>query len=145
MSVHLEMTQGLKIHLPLVPHICVSESGQLWLRQLLVAYLAPSHYLNQCWLIVNWTLRNKLQWNFNRNKKLFIHGNASENIVCKTATILLWQVLPTEVVCFLFLLILAIFVIVLLSTITCLVLPIAIVVVCFSIMNKHISVTHSVI
>ena len=22
---------------------------------------APSHYLNQCWLIVNWTLRNKLQ------------------------------------------------------------------------------------
>ena len=31
------------------------------------------------WLIyvinVNWPLRNKLQWNFNRNTKLFIHGN----------------------------------------------------------------------
>ena len=26
-------------------------------------FLAPSHYLNQCSLIVNWTLRNKLQWN----------------------------------------------------------------------------------
>ena len=24
----------------------------------------PSHYLNQCWLIVNCTLRNKLQWIF---------------------------------------------------------------------------------
>ena len=28
----------------------------------------PSHYLNQCWVIVNWTLRNKLHWNFNWNK-----------------------------------------------------------------------------
>ena len=24
---------------------------------------ALSHYLNHCWNIVNWTLRNKLQWN----------------------------------------------------------------------------------
>ena len=29
----------------------------------LVAWSVPSHYLNQCWNIVNWTLRNKLQWN----------------------------------------------------------------------------------
>ena len=35
-----------------------------------------------------WTLRNKLQWNFNQNTKLFIHENASENIVCKMAAIL---------------------------------------------------------
>ena len=28
-------------------------------------YSAPSHYLNQCWVIVNWTLRNKL------NQKLY--------------------------------------------------------------------------
>ena len=26
----------------------------------------PSHYLNQCWRIVNWALRNKIQWNINR-------------------------------------------------------------------------------
>ena len=26
----------------------------------------PSHYLNQCCIIVNWTLRNKLQWNFSQ-------------------------------------------------------------------------------
>ena len=49
---------------------------------------APSHYLNQCWVIANWTLRNKIQRNFNQNTKQFIHGNASENIVCKIATIL---------------------------------------------------------
>ena len=75
-------------HLPQVPHICFIESGQHWFRQWLVAYSAPSHYLNQCWVIVNWTLRNRLQWNFNQNTKLFIHENASENIVCEMATIL---------------------------------------------------------
>ena len=32
--------------------------------------------------------RNKLQWNFNQNRKLFIHGNASEYIVCEMAAIL---------------------------------------------------------
>ena len=26
--------------------------------------LAPRHYLNSCWVIVNWTLRNKLLWFF---------------------------------------------------------------------------------
>ena len=31
----------------------------------------PSHYLNQCWVIVNWTLRNKAQWNFNQSRKFF--------------------------------------------------------------------------
>ena len=36
----------------------------------------------------NRTLRNKLQWNFTQNKKLFIDENASENIVCKMAAIL---------------------------------------------------------
>ena len=32
--------------------------------------------------------RNKLQWKYNQNKKLFIHGNASEYIVCEMAAIL---------------------------------------------------------
>ena len=54
----------------------------------LPAYLAPSHYLNQCWVIVNWTLRNKLQWNFNRNYNIFIQENAFENFVCEMAAIL---------------------------------------------------------
>ena len=29
--------------------------------------LVPSHYLNQCWNIINWTLVNKIQWNFPQN------------------------------------------------------------------------------
>ena len=49
---------------------------------------APSHYLKQCWIIVNWTLRNKLQWNFNRNSNILIQGNALEHVVCEMAYIL---------------------------------------------------------
>ena len=48
----------------------------------------PSQYVNQCWVIVNWTLRNKLYWNFDQNTKLFIHENAFENIVYEMAAIL---------------------------------------------------------
>ena len=50
--------------------------------------MAPSNYLNQRSDIVNWTLRNKLQWNLNQNTKLFIHENASENIICEMLPIL---------------------------------------------------------
>ena len=55
---------------------------------MLVAWTAPSHYLNQCWNIVNWTLGNKLQWNLNRNLNIFIKENAFENVVWKMAAIL---------------------------------------------------------
>ena len=48
----------------------------------------PSHYLNQCWNIVNWTLRNKLQWNLNRNSYIFNQENAFENVVWKMVAIL---------------------------------------------------------
>ena len=53
----------------------------------------PSHYLNQYWVIINWTLRNKLQWksnllNSNQNRKFFIQDNASENVICEMAAIL---------------------------------------------------------
>ena len=38
--------------------------------------------------ITNWTLRNKLQWNFNRNSNNFIQENAFEVVVCEMAAIL---------------------------------------------------------
>ena len=68
-----------------VTHICVSKltiigSGDAW--------PAPSHYLNQCWNVVNWTLENKLQWNFNQNSNIFIQENALENVICVMAFIL---------------------------------------------------------
>ena len=53
-----------------------------------MAYTVTSLYPNLCWVNVNWTFRNKLQWNLNQNTKLFIHENASENIVCEMAAIL---------------------------------------------------------
>ena len=31
----------------------------------------PSHYLNQCWVIVIWSIRNKLRWNFISKYKNF--------------------------------------------------------------------------
>ena len=37
----------------------------------------PSHYLNQCWVIVNWTLMNKLQWIFLAKYKTFHSRNCS--------------------------------------------------------------------
>ena len=69
-------------------HICVSKLCHHWFRLWLVAWPAPSHYLNQCWNIVNWTLRNKLQWNLNRNSNIFIEENDFESVVCETASIL---------------------------------------------------------
>ena len=58
-----------------------------WFRQWLVAWSAPSHYLNQCWHIVNLTLMNKLQWNFNRNANISIQENVFESVVCEMAAI----------------------------------------------------------
>ena len=43
---------------------------------------------NQCWNIINWTLGNKLQWNFNRNSNIFIQEIAFESVVCEKAAIL---------------------------------------------------------
>ena len=49
-----------------------------WIESALVQIMAcrlltPSHYLNQRWVIVNWILTNKLQWNFNQKKIAKIH------------------------------------------------------------------------
>ena len=47
------------------------------------AFSAPSHYLNQWWLLVNRTLRNKPYWNMDQNTVIFLHGHALENM-CNT-------------------------------------------------------------
>ena len=69
-------------------HICVSKQTNIGSDNGLSPWLAPSHYLNQCWNIVNWTLRNKLQWNPNWNSCTFIQENALEDVVWKMAAIL---------------------------------------------------------
>ena len=66
-------------------HICVSdELGQHCFREWVVAKQLPEPR----WLIVNWTLMNKLQWNSNENTKIFIHENTLQDVVCEIAAIL---------------------------------------------------------
>ena len=75
----------LSTHWGRVTHICVNKLSILGSDN----GLAPTrHYLKQCWIIFNCTLRNKLQWNFNRNSNIFIHENAFESVVCEMAFIL---------------------------------------------------------
>ena len=60
------------------PHV-----GPMNLAIRVVAWPVPSHYLNQCWIIVNRNLRNKLRWNLKLNWYIFIQENACENVVCE--------------------------------------------------------------
>ena len=48
---------------------------------------ASSNYLEQCWRIVKWTTRNKLQWNLNQNTNNFFE-HAFEKVVCAMTAIL---------------------------------------------------------
>ena len=64
-----------------------------WIGSALVQIMAcllfdTKSLFNQCWDIVNWTLRDKLQWNYNQNIKLSNHENASGNSLCEMVTIL---------------------------------------------------------
>ena len=59
----------------------------------------PSHYLNQCWDIANWTHRNKFHWSIKQNSYIFILKNAFENVVWKMGAILSWpQCVKTKTV-----------------------------------------------
>ena len=69
-------------------HICISKPTITGSDNGLSPVPASSHYLNQWWNIVNWTLRNKLQWDFNQNSYIFIQEKVFENVVCEIAAIL---------------------------------------------------------
>ena len=59
------------------------------LVQIMACHLAgTSHYPNQCWNIINLTLRNKLQWNVYRNSCIFIQENECTNLAWGKAAIL---------------------------------------------------------
>ena len=63
-----------------VTHICVGKLTIVW--------SPPNHYLHQWWNIVNWTPRNKLQGNSNRNSRIFSRENPFQNALWKKATTL---------------------------------------------------------
>ena len=58
-------------------------------KQWLVAWPVPSRCLKQWRYIVNWTLRNKLQWNLEWNSYNFIQESAFKNVGWRIAVILL--------------------------------------------------------
>ena len=51
------------IHQGWVMHICIVKPKHHLFRYWCVIWLASSHFLNQSWIIVNRSLRNRLQWN----------------------------------------------------------------------------------
>ena len=80
-------TVFLLTHWGQVMHICVSKLTIIGSDNGLSPGRRQAIYLNQCGNIVNWTLRNKLQWNFNQNSNIFIQENAPESVVCEMAAI----------------------------------------------------------
>ena len=63
---------------PLLMHIWVSVLGSISSGKGLLPLRCQAITGSQCWLFVNWTLRNKLQWNRNQNAQSFTHENALE-------------------------------------------------------------------
>ena len=76
------------IHFPLVLHICISKLGsalvQIMACLLFCAGLLSNPMLGYCQLDPH----EQTPLKFYQNRKLFIHENASENVVCEMAAVL---------------------------------------------------------
>ena len=75
-------------HTPTTPYHHTLKQKLCELLNTFQHYFAPSYHLNQCWNIVNFTRRNKLWWNINRNSHIFIQEKVLKNVVCEIADIL---------------------------------------------------------
>ena len=69
-------------------HLCVSKLTSIASNNGLSPGRQQAIIWNNAGNFVNWTLRNKLQWNFNRNSHIFIEENTFENVVCEMSVIL---------------------------------------------------------
>ena len=78
----------LLTHWSWMTHICVSKLTIIGSDNGLPPGRRQAIIWNQWWNIVNWTLMNKLQWNFKRNSYIFIQEKTFENVVCEMAAIL---------------------------------------------------------
>ena len=58
------------------------QTNHHWFRWWLATWPAPSHYLNQCWIIVNWTLGHKLQW---KSQSKLTHFHSRKSILKMTS------------------------------------------------------------
>ena len=66
-----------------VIHIYINKLGHIWFRSWFVTCMAPNHYLNYCWHIVNWILQNIFQWHSSQNTLVFIQENVLKMSVVK--------------------------------------------------------------
>ena len=80
---HMQLT-----HWGRMTHICVGKINIIGSDNGLSPRRRQAIIQSQCWNIVNWTLGNKPQWNFNRNSNIFIQENEFESVVWKMAAIL---------------------------------------------------------
>ena len=55
-----------------------------WVSFELGNVFSPRHYLNRCWLIINWTFKNKPHWYCIQNPDNFVNENAFENVIANT-------------------------------------------------------------
>ena len=83
-----EFSLSLLTHWGRVTHICVINLTIIGSDSGFFAWTPPSHYLNRCWNIVNWTFRNKIQWKLNQNSYIFIKENSFKDVICEMACIL---------------------------------------------------------
>ena len=72
-----------------VTHMCICKLGHHGFRQWLVTYLMPIHYLILVWLNINWTFKDKLQWNFHEIQNMMI-GFSFQKMRLKIWTIKWW-------------------------------------------------------
>ena len=57
-------------------HYCVTKLTIIVPDNGFVAWPAPSHYVKKCWNIVKSNIRNKFQWNLQRNSNICTQDNA---------------------------------------------------------------------
>ena len=53
-------------------HICGAKICHHWFRKWLAIWPVTSHFLNHCWLIINWTLTDIFQWNFHQIRTFWL-------------------------------------------------------------------------
>ena len=77
-TAHHQIVFDVLTHWARVMYLVIIKLNHHWFRQWLITWLVLSHYLNQYWNSVSWTLWNKFQWNFYQHTTIFIQGNKSE-------------------------------------------------------------------
>ena len=84
----VELIPLVKTHWGRVTQICITELGHQGFRKCLAAWSVLSHCQTQRWILVNWTHRDKFQWNSKPYSQVFSEENAIENVVCYKSAIL---------------------------------------------------------